>query len=160
MSEKRAKFRVTVDAPKTFLKRWFNSASGCWIWTGSVNDKGYGRFWITGKHVKAHVFSWEFFVGPIPKGMELDHLCRNRNCVNPEHLEPVTHAENVRRGISPTAINSRRVRCANGHLLGGRNLYIYKGHRHCKACRASRLRFYRREGTMPSLTRRERGDAR
>lgn len=70
----------------------------CWLWTSTLR-RGYGRFWIApGRFVPAHRFAYELLVGPIPEGLELDHLCRNPACVNPAHLDPVTHRENVRRG--------------------------------------------------------------
>ena len=69
----------------------------CWEWTGS-NDRGYGMFRLDGRTVRAHRWAWETLVGPIPRGLHLDHLCRNPPCVNPDHLEPVTQPENIRRG--------------------------------------------------------------
>lgn len=75
---------------------------GCWEWTGARQPDGrydYGMFWDGTRAVRAHRFAYELLVGPIPVGLELDHLCRNPPCVNPAHLEPVTHAENIRRGV-------------------------------------------------------------
>lgn len=72
-------------------------ADGCWLWTGAENGKGYGSFRVGGITVLTHRFSYMAFVGPIPEGLELDHLCRKRRCFNPECLEPVTHKENIRR---------------------------------------------------------------
>ncbi|HEY8766071.1 MAG TPA: HNH endonuclease signature motif containing protein [Dehalococcoidia bacterium] len=79
---------------------------GCWPWTGVIHPLGYGHVNIPGTRnpQMAHRASYEFFVGPIPDGLELDHLCRNRGCVNPSHLEPVTHLENVRRGAAARAL--------------------------------------------------------
>jgi hypothetical protein len=111
--------------------------SGCWLWTGvERNGKGYGRFFFDGKNRLAHRWSYEHFKGPIPKGLELDHLCRVRGCVNPDHLEAVTHKENVLRGnvakSSPT--------CRQGHLKEGRNLYTVPSTkaRRCRTCRTIR----------------------
>lgn len=77
-----------------------DEVSGCWIWQGNTNNgKGYFRVSHRGERIYVHRWYYERFVGPIPEGLQLDHLCRNRNCCNPEHLEPVTQAENLRRGI-------------------------------------------------------------
>jgi transcriptional regulator with XRE-family HTH domain len=73
-------------------------ANGCWIWLGRINGFGYGEIKCGERRLKAHRVSYEHHVGPIPEGLDLDHLCRVRPCVNPEHLEPVTRSENVRRG--------------------------------------------------------------
>ncbi len=94
-----------MDTKERFLaKVTIGQNSGCWIWTASIGQEGYGRFGIksleTGKFriIEAHRVSYELFIGPILNGLELDHLCRVRACVNPAHLEPVTHKENCRRG--------------------------------------------------------------
>lgn len=77
-----------------------DSITGCWIWTGAQSPRGYTKKGIGGKRIQAHRYMWEKFNGPIPEGMVMDHLCRNPSCANPDHLEPVTHTENVRRGNS------------------------------------------------------------
>lgn len=98
--------------------------TGCWLWIGGTNSTGYGCFRIGRSKKSAHVVSYEHFVGPKPEGLELDHLCRVRNCVNPEHLEPVTHAENIRRSpLHPSALLRARMHCPQGHPYSGDNLY-------------------------------------
>jgi hypothetical protein len=105
---------------------------GCWIWTGYVISSGYGQF---GKRTRAHRYVYELLVGPIPDGLILDHLCRVRRCVNPDHLEPVTMAENTRRGYSPWSKRSRQRYCKRGHPLAGSNLSQGgRGTRRCLAC--------------------------
>ena len=81
--------------------------NGCHQWTAYCGENGYGRFYLDGRGLLAHRWSYERHVGPIPHGLQIDHLCRNRGCVNPEHLEPVTPSENVRRGTAPNLARSR-----------------------------------------------------
>ena len=109
--------------------------SGCWLWTGSCNDQGYGNFKYFGRVEKAHRVAYRLYVGPIPTNMELDHLCRVPQCVNPAHLEPVTHWENGRRG-QVGKWQLRKTHCPHGHPYSGENLYIdTRGRRNCKECR-------------------------
>ena len=116
---------------------------GCWNWKGFLRPDGYGIISIrhfTRHHilVRVHRVSYELIKGRIPEGMILDHLCRNRLCVNPDHLEPVTNKENLLRGETVYAINARKTHCPWGHPLSGDNLAeddLRKGKRHCKICR-------------------------
>lgn len=103
-----------------------NKTTTCWIWTGWVNPEGYGRVVFKGKRYQAHRLVYEKLVGLIPKGLQLDHLCRNKSCVNPEHLEPVTAKENTLRGNGQSAVNLRKTHCIRGHRLDGDNLMMIK----------------------------------
>jgi hypothetical protein len=106
----------------------------CWEWTGPLNN-GYGRLRYGGRHRYAHRLAWELLVGLLGPDEELDHLCRNRRCVNPDHLEPVSRSENLRRGYGACAQHARKTHCKRGHLLAGDNLYIRKnGARRCLTC--------------------------
>lgn len=105
----------------------------CWEWTGTLDVEGYGRVTIHGRQWRAHRAVYEALVGPIPKGLTIDHLCRNRSCVNPDHLEPVTSNENMRRQQHP---NRGKTHCIRGHSL--EDAYRWRNQRKCRTC--SRLR--------------------
>ena len=120
--------------PEWADRRVIEDSRGCWIWSGAINN-GYGRAYIAGRLFYAHRVVYEVIVGPIPEGLELDHLCRVRACVNPAHLEPVTRAENLRRGLK----GELTTRCPAGHPYDGANTRKRSnGHRVCRACHRER----------------------
>ena len=115
----------------------------CWIWIAALGGgHGYGmiRSPEGRKMLLAHRVAYELLVGPIPPGLELDHLCRNRRCVNPEHLEPVTHRENILRGDSPPAHQVKITHCPRGHEYTAGNTYWQGRKRSCLRCRRDRAR--------------------
>jgi len=115
-------------------------SNGCWIWLKHKDNNGYGRIWANSKTLRAHRVSYETYVGPISEGLELDHLCRVRHCVNPLHLESVTHAENMRRGdhSNKGKNNAIKTHCLRGHEYTEENTYRYKNGRYCRACNSIR----------------------
>lgn len=112
-----------------------NKTDTCWLWTGYIKPNGYATFYPGGgRHVdKIYVHRWayESSKGPIPDGLEIDHLCNVRNCVNPEHLEVVTHRVNLDRR------NANKTHCAHGHLFDEANTYMWRGGRMCRTCRSA-----------------------
>lgn len=112
-------------------------SDGCWEWKAAVEPTGgYGILNVNGRTRKAHKVVYEILVGSVPEGLELDHLCRNRRCVKPGHLEPVTRRENVARGVAPSAVNTAKTHCVHGHPFSGDNLILRSdGGRRCRICR-------------------------
>lgn len=118
-------------------------SKACWVWLAAIKPDGYAAFWVSAarKTRSAHLVLYEATHGAVPSGLTLDHLCRNRACVNPAHLEVVTRGENVLRGIGPTAVNARKTHCPKNHPLQGENLYVDgNGKRSCLICRAATAR--------------------
>jgi hypothetical protein len=115
----------------------------CWLWQGGIHQKtGYGQAWYQNTNRLAHRAFYELLVGPIPAGLQLDHLCRVRHCVNPEHLEPVTARVNTLRGDTLPARNAAKTECDHGHEFTPENTYFHakKGARCCRACKNARQR--------------------
>lgn len=114
---------------------------GCWLWLACVTQTGYGQFRFRGKLTPAHRASYVLHRGAIPPGAVLDHLCRVRRCVNPDHLEPVDQRTNLLRGIGWAAVNASKTHCVNGHEFTAENTYVNpSGRRHCRICRKSQRR--------------------
>jgi hypothetical protein len=124
--------------PPTVADRFWpkvRKTDGCWLWTAQRGPLGYGRFAVDSYPQQAHRVAYELLVGPIPDGLELDHLCRNPPCVNPAHLEPVTHRENMLR--SPIVANRHTAtECKRGHPFTEKNTGYKEGLRYCRRCHA------------------------
>lgn len=146
-----------TDTGQTFPKTWPSPLerfeeyhmpepnSGCWLWIAAVRGRpDYGTFSVNNKQVRAHRWAYEHFIGPVPDGLVLDHLCKVSTCVNPWHLEPVTNRENLMRGTNRAAQNARKMHCARGHRLSGDRVTVNdKGHRVCLECHKIKNKTYR-----------------
>lgn len=133
---------VAFGSSRLPLRFWKNvkiDKSGCWNWTAGLGN-GYSSFWIDGETRNGHRVIYEAFISPLGTEIHLDHLCRNRRCVNVEHLEPVTLSENVLRGVGVTAENSRKENCPRGHAY---DVNYSDGRRGCRQCNCDRQRKYR-----------------
>lgn len=128
--------RISREAQQRFWSK-VRKSKGCWIWKGTVTDRGYGRFCYEGKSYSAHRFHWLWKRGTIPNET-LDHLCRRRSCIRLSHLEAVSVKENVLRGDGITAKHSRKTHCVNGHPFSGDNLAYWgkSQQRQCRTCKA------------------------
>lgn len=130
-------WKMEVSEKITIERFWHyvEITPSCWLWTAAITD-GYGSIHSSylRRNLRAHRFAYELLVGPIPVGLQLDHLCRVRRCVNPAHLEPVTARENIMRGVGMGARNARRTHCPKGHPYEGDNLLLDKTGRRCRTC--------------------------
>ena len=137
--------QLAVDVEHRFWPK-VQKSDGCWIWNGTIGQRGYGqlssqRYGRTPTTLQAHRVAYVLTVGPIPAGLQIDHLCRIKSCVNPAHLEPVTASENVRRGY---LARPARTQCRVRHPLSDSNLYVYRGRRLCRVCGRTRHTAWRR----------------
>jgi hypothetical protein len=146
--------RVVKPVIDRILERIIIDANGCWLWTSGIDTGGYGRMSVGSRkdgsrtRVSAHRTSYEAFVGPILEGLTIDHLCRVRRCVNPDHLEPVTMRENLLRGNGWSGRHARKTHCINGHEFTPENINrVKRGGRECKACKRvwNRRQYMRRK---------------
>ena len=155
-----ARYRGALPPIPTFIERFWTrvdkaTETSCWTWTGAINGHGYGNLRVDGRVRGAHRVAYELSVGPIPEGMELDHLCHSadpdcaggttcihRRCVNPAHLEPVTQFVNWQRGKSPHALDARKTHCTQGHEFTPENtrVYPYRNQRVCLTCKRAAAR--------------------
>lgn len=141
--------RKKIPPIKRFMAKVKKLDNGCWFWTAYKDKLGYGRFLrATGKNMLAHRWSYLNLKGIIKEGLELDHLCRNPSCVNPDHLEAVSHQENMRRGITGQYMKERSkliTHCPQGHEYNQENTYYHRGkYKQCRICKRDYLRKYRK----------------
>lgn len=142
--------QLTLDDLRETAERLFDPEpnSGCWLWFGAGNGWGYGSLGRGGKAYAAHRLMYEALVGPIPPGLQIDHLCRVRSCVNPTHMEPVTQRVNLLRGQTVVARQAAQTHCVHGHAFTEDNTWVSKkGKRGCRACnrrKADHIRLRRR----------------
>jgi hypothetical protein len=131
-----------------FMSKIQVAEDGCWVWSGYLLPGGYGTLSVYGRTVLAHRFAYTELVGDIPPGLVIDHLCRNRACVNPDHLEPVSMRENLMRGEGLAAANVTKKACPSGHAYDVANTYTDRtGRRHCRTCHRGR-EVTRRKGVV------------
>jgi hypothetical protein len=137
------------QSPLARFLAYIEITPSCWLWTASLDKDGYGTMQANHKKIHVHRFSYEHFVGPIPEGLTVDHVCHNANpdcrggrdcqhrrCIRPDHLEPVPDRINLIRGNSPFVLNSRKTHCKHGHEYSEVNTYVARrGTRHCRTCR-------------------------
>ncbi|MFE0877291.1 HNH endonuclease signature motif containing protein [Streptomyces smyrnaeus] len=133
MHAERFTAKVTPCGPISLYR---DARGPCHLWTGATSETGYGRYWHQGRAVRAHRYAYEQANGPIPDGLDVDHICRRRACVNPAHLRAVTHRENVLASSNHVARRARVTHCPAGHAYDAANTYrAPNGTRKCRACK-------------------------
>lgn len=136
----------TIPIEERFKEKYrVDQESGCWIWTASLMPNGYAQFrYSRAKNGYGHRFSYEHHIGPIPEGRQIDHLCKNKACVNPDHLDVVTPKTNIERIGPRRSANAEKTHCPRGHPLSGDNLYVFPNRRArtCRTCRREYAREY------------------
>lgn len=150
---------MTADQIDRFWMK-VDRSGDCWPWMGAGRGHGYGAFTISEIVLPAHRVAYRLVVGPIPDDLHIDHLCRNRACVNPSHLEPVTCKENLRRGVGFVAQNLIKTHCPHGHEYNEENTWRSKtGKRHCRECSRRHRRNWairlEAEGRKPAWSKRD-----
>ena len=146
--------------PPRFWAKVYVLDNGCWEWTAGRNWVGYAKFDANGRTEAAHRWAYRQLIGPIPEGLTLDHLCKNRACVFPDHMEPVTMRENVLRGNGLSAIAARQTHCTHGHPFDEANTRREPdGHRSCRACGRIRQQRYRDAQVIEALVGKVYGEA-
>jgi len=127
--------RQVTDLQDRFEKHFVPEPNtGCWLWIGGLQNGGYGAFYFNTGMFAAHRVGYEIYKDKIPDGLTLDHKCRVRSCVNPDHLEVVTLKENILRGTGMSARNIKKTHCKNGHPFTDENTAMYQNARHCRKC--------------------------
>lgn len=127
---------IQVTDMEEILKRFVRLAGDCWEWCGTLTNQGYGQI-VTNGQFLAHRYIFTGLIGDIGGNLVLDHICENRRCVYPHHLEPMTHKQNTLKGNSASTRNARKTHCPSGHEYSEENTRVWRGIRHCRTCRAA-----------------------